>query len=162
MKKKIMIILGMMILLVSCDNTIHVKFDRNEFDTQRAAWQASNVTKYSYEYVSFWLAHPYGVLLVDVSGDDVSAVYKETGESFDIRNDFTIDDLYDSILGIYNEYNGMRPPVCDVYTYHDNIEVTYDKENHIPIKIYSETKTGNGRLIGAYHYNLEIKNFEKK
>lgn len=165
--KKILILLAMVVFLVSCDNEIHVTFDKDEFNTQRSAWEASGVKNYSYVYYSVSDANPSLYLNVDVSGDKVNVTKKETGGRYTLYpEEYTIDRLYDKIMYLYEEYNGMKKPACEVYAYYDNIEVTYDKELHIPTKIYARSRFGNettcNRIAGFWPYHVEVKNFKKK
>ncbi|MBP5706834.1 MAG: hypothetical protein J6W76_06080, partial [Spirochaetales bacterium] len=101
-------------------------------------------------------------LLIDVSGDEITVTDKETGEPYAMSENFRIEDLYNSIEALYNQYNGMTKPVCETYSYYDNIEVTYDTENHIPTKIYAKGQSGNGQTFGFYNHDKKIEDFQKK
>ncbi|MBP5706592.1 MAG: hypothetical protein J6W76_04860 [Spirochaetales bacterium] len=167
MKKIIGFIFIFMLVLISCDNTISVTFDMDEFNTQRAAWEASGMKNYSYVHYSVSDANPSLYLNVDVSGDNAKVTEKYTGKRWTLYpEEYTIDRLYNSILHLYNEYNGMKKPACEVYAYYDDIEVTYDKDLHIPIKIYAMSKFGNettcNGIVGFWPYHVEVQNFQVK
>ena len=81
--------------------------------------------------------------------------------------EYTIDSLFDDIWGLYHEYDGKKTPACDIYEYYDNIEVTYDKSNHIPTKIYAKAQVGNTHFFnngvdGFSDYHVEVQNFQVK
>ncbi len=168
MKKRMLFLGIMMLVLVSCNNTISVTFNKDEFDTQKAAWQASNVTKYSYVYYSVSDAYPSLYLNVDVSGDEISVKEQGSNKQYTLSpEEYTIDSLFDDIWGLYHEYDGKKTPACDIYEYYDNIEVTYDKSNHIPTKIYAKAQVGNTNFFnngvdGFSDYHVEVQNFQVK
>jgi hypothetical protein len=162
MKRYCLLLTALVGITVSCDSTetVFVRFDTKSFSEQKEAWISS--CRENYQYRLFGMGHigcnttitvengKYKQQIPYVEGDYV-------GSESDIY--LTIDEVYNDIEAIYNEYNNTERSKKDEYL--EEIIVEYDKQNHIPVKIDYRWFVPSGvEMDGTFYY--EIKDFVAK
>lgn len=116
------------------DVLVSVNFDYDEFISQQALWDESKPANYEFHYEAWsdGLFTPVKTLIVVEGRKFVSQTADEVGHS-EADKGFTIDDFYESVVSGYLKWNGTT--VKSNENYLTDIEVEWDKEKHIPLKV---------------------------
>jgi len=154
MKKKMIFLI--VIVCCSCGKDhVSVKFDKKTFTQQRQLWQASNTKDYEYHLFASGFMMYYGKIHVENGSFKYDEILHEYASSL-FMDYATIDKIYQTIEEIYNHYN--KADKSDFY--YNEIEVEYDKTNHIPTKIhYHHFQSPNLAVDGTFYF--EISSFKK-
>ena len=131
--RKLVTIILLAAFSFSCgkDDFVNVKFDYKTFIEQKKLWQESITKNYQYDLFTSGFLLYHGKITVE-NGDFVKEeIINEHSHTSVSLGYSTIDNIYETIEGIFNRTNGMKKSVF----YYTKISVEYDKVNHIPTNI---------------------------
>lgn len=142
-----------LIIAAACSTIVDVDFDLKKFEQERKAWEQANITEYEYTYASFGFIG--GKYKVRVSGDKCEITDEDTGETV-VDNDYKIENLYKGIKDVYDKHQNSEVNLCKSdYFYYSKINVEYDEENHIPLKIeYIYEAPENLAVDGDFYHEI--------
>jgi len=134
-KNSLIGILTLALCFTGCitDVKVSVDFDYDDFVSEQEAWNASKPANYQFHYesqsdgYSTWVK----TLIVVENGEFVSQTPDE--EYTEAHKGLTIDDIYESVQNAYLRYDGATVKSNEDYL--KSIDVEWDRENHIPLKV---------------------------
>lgn len=142
--KRYNLFLLLALILSSCC-TVEMDFDYDTFKQERDAWKTSKPQTFEYIYNQSSTADK---ILVNYSDGKYQMI--DTYNNRECTDeDMTIESIYDDIEKTYKECNQVSLNPCDNQII--NIEIKYDKVNHIPTYIHYELHNedqvmGNGSV----------------
>ena len=148
MKKYSLFLLSVLIISSCCP--VEMKFDYATFKQERNAWNTTKPKSYEYIYHVHSANQSYLVQYSD-------GKYKITYDNQDCSDDtyMTIEEIYKDVEVIYKKWNQTDLNVCDNQII--DIEIEYDKTNHIPTYVYYELYNGK-EVMG--HAPISITDFK--
>ena len=148
--KRVLLLNLILTLFISCCEVEMERFDYATFKYERDAWEATKPESFEYIYHVHSANHSYLVQHSD-------SKYKITYDNWDYSDDtyMTIEEIYKDVEATYKEYNHKVLDVCDNQII--DIEIKYDKTNHIPTYVYYELYNGK-EVMG--HAPVSITDFK--
>ena len=154
MKRIIFVFLAVIsiFLISSCCEVEMEEFDYATFKQEWDMWNTTKPKSYEYIYHANSVNEDY---LVQYSDGEYKIT--ETYYNRDCSDDtyMTIEEIYQRVEDTYKEYNHKILDVCDNQII--DIEIEYDKTNHIPTYVYYELYNGK-EVMG--HAPITITDFK--
>ena len=129
-----------LIIIASCDlfpSHVKVEFDYKKFREQKALWNSTKPGNYQYrlEYWNNGYSTPIKTMIFVENNNYKNQIpyVDDNGYDYTSYYDLTITEVYERIEEEYQRYNDSYQ--TKKYYYLKKIEIVYDTENHIPIKI---------------------------
>ena len=146
------IILLLIILIMASCCPVEMKFDYETFKQEWDAWKATKPESYEYIYHANSVNEDY---LVQYSNGEYKITETYYNRDCSDNTYMTIEEIYQSVENTYKEYNHKVLDICDNQII--DIEIKYDKANHIPTYVYYELYNGKD-VMG--HASIIITNFK--
>lgn len=140
--KKYNLFLLLILILSSCC-TVEMKFDYDTFKQERKAWETSKPQAFEYTYHLNSTAEK---ILVQYSDEKYQMINTFDNKEYTYSSYMTIESIYEDIENTYKECNQATLNPCNNQII--DIEIEYDKTNHIPTYIHYELYNEN-QVMGA-------------